>query len=74
MEIVPITEMFPHPTPLLCHFHVLKAVNRLWKGLGLSPCFHQEIHEVFREAVHTDVFIDTFIQCQEYLCVLGKNY
>ncbi len=63
----------PFDSIILYHFHVLKAVDRHLKGLGLSPCFEQKIYEVFREAVYTDS-IDTFIQRQEYLCVLDKNY
>ncbi len=61
--------MFPHATQL---FHVLKAIDRHLKGLGLSSCFQQEIYEVFRETVYT-YSIDTFIRLQEYLCVLDKK-
>jgi len=53
-KIAAIKQQFPNATHLLCHFHVLRAVDRHLKSVGLSPCFQQEIYEVFREGLYAD--------------------
>lgn len=57
-EIAALEEFFPEAIHILCHFHVLKAVdarlNKKVDGKGLSEQFKDEIREHFRKALYAE--------------------
>ena len=53
-ELYAVKEIFKEARSLLCHFHVLQAVNRKLEAVKANWDFRSEVYNTFHECVYAD--------------------